>query len=254
VPALARGDAERLLRFVAATATSRPAREPFTPDLLVELGRLVSADFVCYGGHEDDGRVYVTRPGESDEELGIAGLPDFSEIELVCREEDPMLRQWLQGSHETLMYSDFLTLRQLRRTRMHAEILRPYEVDRRIGVPVANRTTAVWFERRRRDFDERDRLVLDLLQPHLGRLYRAARMRRRTVPADARLTARETEVLGLAAEGRTNVEIARALWVSPATVRKHLENVFAKLGVHTRTAAAARFLALVDAGEEAERA
>jgi DNA-binding CsgD family transcriptional regulator len=32
------------------------------------------------------------------------------------------------------------------------------------------------------------------------------------------------------------------LWISPNTVRKHLENAFAKLGVHTRTAAAARLL------------
>ena len=34
-------------------------------------------------------------------------------------------------------------------------------------------------------------------------------------------------------------EIAQILWVAPSTVRKHLENVYAKLGVHTRTAAAA---------------
>lgn len=49
---------------------------------------------------------------------------------------------------------------------------------------------------------------------------------------------------------KTNAEVAEALWLSPATVRKHLENAFAKLGVRTRTAAVARFLALTDADED----
>jgi DNA-binding CsgD family transcriptional regulator len=51
------------------------------------------------------------------------------------------------------------------------------------------------------------------------------------------LTNREREILALVAEGRTNGEVASALWISPATVRKHLENAYAKLGVTTRTAA-----------------
>lgn len=51
------------------------------------------------------------------------------------------------------------------------------------------------------------------------------------------LTNREREILALIAEGRTNAEVATALWISPATVRKHLENAYAKLGVTTRTAA-----------------
>jgi DNA-binding CsgD family transcriptional regulator len=46
------------------------------------------------------------------------------------------------------------------------------------------------------------------------------------------------EILDLVAEGRTNSEIAERLWLSSGTVRKHLDNVYAKLGVHTRTAAA----------------
>ena len=54
------------------------------------------------------------------------------------------------------------------------------------------------------------------------------------------LTSREHEVVMLVAEGLTNAEIARHLWISPGTVRRHLENVFAKLAVHTRTAAVAR--------------
>jgi DNA-binding CsgD family transcriptional regulator len=56
-----------------------------------------------------------------------------------------------------------------------------------------------------------------------------------------RLTSREREILDLVAEGRTNAQIAERLWLSPGTVRKHLDNVYAKLGVHTRTAAAAVF-------------
>jgi DNA-binding CsgD family transcriptional regulator len=38
---------------------------------------------------------------------------------------------------------------------------------------------------------------------------------------------------------RTSAEVASLLWISPLTVRRHLENVYEKLGVHTRTAAAA---------------
>jgi len=54
------------------------------------------------------------------------------------------------------------------------------------------------------------------------------------------LTRREREVVMLVAEGLTNAQIAERLWISPGTVRRHLESVFSKLGVHTRTAAVAR--------------
>jgi DNA-binding CsgD family transcriptional regulator len=65
--------------------------------------------------------------------------------------------------------------------------------------------------------------------------------------AEVQLTVREREVLAWVARGKTNAEIARLLWLAPNTVRKHLENVYAKLGVNTRTAAVARFLGLIDA-------
>lgn len=53
------------------------------------------------------------------------------------------------------------------------------------------------------------------------------------------LSARELEVLGLVAEGKTSREIAAALTISQHTVRRHLENTFAKLGVNSRPAAIA---------------
>ena len=55
-----------------------------------------------------------------------------------------------------------------------------------------------------------------------------------------RLTPREVDVLRLVGRGLTNKEAARLLEVRPSTVRKHLENAFAKLGVGTRTAAIAK--------------
>ncbi len=48
------------------------------------------------------------------------------------------------------------------------------------------------------------------------------------------------EVLAWVARGRTNGEIASALSLSAHTVRKHLENAFERLGVHSRAAAIAR--------------
>lgn len=53
-----------------------------------------------------------------------------------------------------------------------------------------------------------------------------------------KLTAREAEVLYWVVQGKTNRDIGDILGSSPATVKKHLEHVYTKLGVETRTAAA----------------
>ncbi len=53
------------------------------------------------------------------------------------------------------------------------------------------------------------------------------------------LSARELEVLCLVASGKSNREVAAELVISEHTVARHLENIFAKLGVSSRTAASA---------------
>ncbi|WP_277784755.1 response regulator transcription factor [Caulobacter segnis] len=54
------------------------------------------------------------------------------------------------------------------------------------------------------------------------------------------LTGQELRVLGALASGQPNKQIARALGLSPNTVKTHLRNLFAKLGSSTRTGAVAR--------------
>jgi DNA-binding CsgD family transcriptional regulator len=60
------------------------------------------------------------------------------------------------------------------------------------------------------------------------------------------LSRREAEVLGWVMQGKTNPEVAIILGISARTVQKHLERIYQKLGVETRTAAAARALGVLD--------
>jgi len=101
------------------------------------------------------------------------------------------------------------------------------------------------------DFSERDRAVLEMLRPHLRAREALADLHGRardtdgaTTPAgttdeqQASLTAREREILHLVGKGQTNAQIAAELWITPGTVKKHLEHVYEKVGVAGRAAAA----------------
>jgi DNA-binding CsgD family transcriptional regulator len=85
-------------------------------------------------------------------------------------------------------------------------------------------------------FSEWDRTALRLLQPHLD----GATQRARTCVSHAPLLSRrEFQVMTYVRAGHDNRTIARLLNVQPSTVGKHLENTYAHLGVHSRTAALA---------------
>jgi DNA-binding CsgD family transcriptional regulator len=330
VTVLVAKDAVRVLRFVAEMECAG-GDEPFTGELLVELGNLVSADWIAYTEVDWVRRrhlVEVERPGKRYD------VADWEQLSWNIADVHPTYRAQQHGRHlGAHKVSDFFSRTDFRRSRLY-EWLQLHEVDHMMNLTIPSppwNAKALLLDRGRgsRDFSERDRHVLDLLQPHFARLLHAARTRRLLRSAlaelergaseashgvvllgssnqiefatpsarrllrryfrserpravaewlegpegplvrmqDARrltirlagealvleernteteLTLREREVLSWVARGKTNPEIAELLWVAPGTVRKHLENVYAKLGVNTRTAAVASFLGLLE--------
>jgi len=146
-----------------------------------------------------------------------------------------------------LKIADFYSARQWHSTGMYSDIYRPdgYEHELMLTLPTApspvpspGRTMRVFFLRGPGpDFPERDRALLTLLRPHLHQAYLEAERRRHPVP---RLTPRQNDLLRLLAAGHTNTQIARRLGISEGTVRTHLEHIYERLGVSSRTAAVTR--------------
>jgi DNA-binding NarL/FixJ family response regulator len=79
-------------------------------------------------------------------------------------------------------------------------------------------------------------IALDVCAATAGTPAPAAESTARSLEA---LSVREQEVLRLLADGLSNAEIAEQLVVTPGTVKRHLHNLYSKLGVENRTQAAA---------------
>jgi len=148
--------------------------------------------------------------------------------------------------------SDLLTRRAWHATALYGEAYGQLgqEDGLAIDVPLpAGAHVTLNMTRARRGFRTGERLGLSLLQPHVGatwaRLQRQERLRSRVLaPAQApdRLSAREREVLLWVCNGLRNAQIAERLGIRPGTVKRHLENLYAKLGVAGRDAARAHFV------------
>lgn len=137
--------------------------------------------------------------------------------------------------------SDFYSARQWHATGMYHDCFQQLGIDHELMVclPAGPGRTLrlIFFRGPGQDFSERDRALLALLRPHLHQAYVEAERRRGGLP---QLTRRHWELLRLVAAGHTNGQISHRLGVSEGTVRKHLENIYDRLQVSSRTAAVTR--------------
>ena len=176
--------------------------------------------------------------------------------------EHPLVRDHGRNPRaETRRISDLLQAAEFQRTPIFNDYYRPIRIDHAMAVPIhVDRTCLVSFvfNRAKRDFGDRDRACMEAIRPHLGSLYRLSRdmdgaraawgvpSAVQNPPGDHPLTTREREVLQWLSSGKTDRDIAQILAISPRTVHKHLQRIYEKLGVETRTAAVMRALKVAD--------
>jgi len=337
--ALSERDAAALAAVTAELAVLDDA-EPFPTHFLGRLAQLLDTPSAGYSELDRARKVSISAAwwADGDEVSWREGSSEVLADDLGywrLRRQHPVCsyRERSGDWTSTRNASDFVTLREFRCTEIWNELYRPKGINHWIDVglePTGAETHVFIFDRGRVEFDERDRLLLDLLQPHLQRRYdrvRAAadaddaiasleeqagddprhvvlcsgdgviefaspqsrrllagylqctnghlpddvvsallqrgrpvaferdgrRLTLRAAPSAGlivvlvgeedvrleRLTARQRTILEHAAQGMTDSQIADALGIARATVKKHLEQIYERLGVHTRTAAAA---------------
>ena len=160
--------------------------------------------------------------------------------------------------------SDLVPDRTWRSSAVYREALRPLGGDDQMAIILrvaSDQVEALSLTRHAGKFLDRDRELLERARPHIAVAITRARQGSLGSPAlqvrpDIKciipgegvpsfrlnqLSNREAEVMTLVAAGLSNSNVARRLGTSPRTVSKHLENIFRKLGVSSRTAAVARF-------------
>jgi DNA-binding CsgD family transcriptional regulator len=312
--------------------------EPFPPHFLGRLAELLASRDACYCELDRRRERGISMSWWEDGDGALEVPNDDAPEEQAywrLRHQHPLCGYRERTNDWTTAHavSDFVTLREFHCTEIWNELYRDVPVNHWIDIGLRSNgrhTRNFIFTRGRGDFDERDRLVLDLLQPHLQKRYERVQAaaaaadalasleeheaddprhvtlctadgviefaspqsrrllktylrctgeripehvltalvhrrhpvvvaqdgRRLTIRAARsagllvmllgeedmrvdRLTPRQRTILEHVAHGETDAQIATAIGIASSTVNKHLEQIYRRLGVHTRTAAAA---------------
>lgn len=198
--------------------------------------------FNVIGRRPSDYHAMVNRPVS-----GFAAV--MAEIATCVANDHPVIvRQRETGKPETLVarISDFVTHRQFANTQLFSVGFRPFGCFAQLAdaILAGDRYVGIGIQRDR-DFDDDEVKLQEVLHAHLQRAFSrhwvepaVLRLGVSNLVEEGNLTARESEVLHWIREGKRNSEIAIILGCSRGTVKVHCENIYRKLGVETRTAAA----------------
>ena len=236
-------DYRSALQIVADVCSERDLRG-FQQSVVSRLADLIPSDVVSFNLVGPSGLLAVDEPAGTCTPALRAVLPPLLK-------EHPMLPYGLlRGDTRPYRLSDFRSERQFAATALYAEFYAKIGLRHELSFTVRcapDTSLTVGLNRKRTDYGDRELELLRLVAPHIIAAHRrlwelAEPSTGETMKGRERLTPREREVLAAASSGKTNADIGMTLGISTRTVQKHLENIFRKIAVHRRTAAAAAFL------------
>jgi DNA-binding CsgD family transcriptional regulator len=223
--------------------------------MVVALGRYFPSDFVSINdvGPDQERVVTVIEPPQP-EHLYRAWAEYAFQNPLMARHMET-----LDG--RAYRFSDVISVEDLHALELYREVYGPMGVEHQIAFTLPatpGRVLAIALSRADPDYSDAERDLINRARPFLIQAWRnaiehtalrdevVARAPGSRLPAqvpagafeEQGLTGREAEVLVLVARGRSNRDAGAILGISNRTVQKHLENVYRKLGVSGRSAAA----------------
>jgi DNA-binding CsgD family transcriptional regulator len=242
-------DVRALAAIVSQDRSDVPGQDGLPPSLLADLMAQIPCEAISLE-HYDTGRqvhswLQGTDAADDDPDIPESFARMFWTYYWDCRIcSYPISTGDVRSVVKT---SDFYSARQWHSTGMYSDCIQPQGIEHHLMLTLpelpdqaagpGRYLRLVLHRGPGPDFSERDRALLVLLRPHLHQAYLDADRRRHPAP---KLTPRQNELLRLLAAGHTNSQIARRLGISEGTVRTHLENIYGKLGVSSRTAAVTR--------------
>lgn len=162
---------------------------------------------------------------------------------------------WVIGQSEhSFAYrdSDFITEKLLQISQLYQEWLCPMGVHYGAGISLSQNgilygSFTMFRSYQEGDFTAKEMMILEILTPHIirrmvhlhpnGIRYTDHHMNLSSMQMRYLLTKREEEVLFLLMNGHSTKDIAQKLYIAPSTARKHLANLYQKLGVSSRAMA-----------------
>ncbi len=247
---IGQADLRACLDTVHAIGEASTSGEAFAHAGVSALRRLVSGELTTLS-------VCALDTGHRSVVSDVPGAISKRESEAFDRHfnDHPLLQAHACNPHaETRRISDLVKPADFQRSSLYNEYYRPIRIDHVMAMPIhVDRKLLVSFvfNRSGRDFDDRERARLELIRLHLGDIHRMAHAlddaraawgvpAAPSAPPETHITPRESEVLHWLSGGKTDRDIGDILGISPRTVHKHLQRIYEKLGVETRTAAVVR--------------
>lgn len=247
--------ASRLHAVLRATARAAEFREltEFRTGAVSLVRQLVPCESASYNEVEPGaGALVVADPG--------GWLPQESaEIFGRFAGENPLIAHYARtGDGRPVRFSDFLSQRRLRALTLYDQIYRPLGVEHQIAFVLPappGEIVGIALNRERRDFTDEEVATLDLLRRPLRACYERLVEREHLTyrlahyeshdeiaerASERGLSARQLDVMRGVIAGASNAQVAMSLGISTRTVDKHLQNIYAQLGVTSRTQAIGR--------------